>query len=77
MQALLGLPDGPTVSYLRLHYFCSEGTRAFFDAVGMGEFYDVDGYIVDLRNNPGKLCMQDCFSLPSAKLVVLGTSVRL
>lgn len=53
-QALIGLPDGPTVSYLRLHYFCSEGTRAFIDAINMSEFWGVDGYIVDLRNNPGQ-----------------------
>ena len=53
LQALIGLPDGPTVSYLRLHYFCSEGTRAFIDAINMSEFWGVDGYIVDLRNNPG------------------------
>lgn len=53
LQALIGLPDGPTVSYLRLHYFCSEGTRAFIDAINMSEFWGVDGYIIDLRNNPG------------------------
>lgn len=57
LQALIGLPDGPTVSYLRVHYFCSEGTRAFIDAVNMSEFWGVDGYIIDLRNNPGQLLL--------------------
>lgn len=54
LQALIGLPDGPTVSYLRLHYFCSEGTRAVIDAINMSEYWGVDGYIIDLRNNPGR-----------------------
>ena len=53
VQALIGLADGPTVSYLRLHYFSSEGTRAFVDAINMAEYWGVEGYIVDLRNNPG------------------------
>ena len=53
MQALIGLPDGPTVAYLRLHYFSSEGTRAFTDATSMAEYWGVEGYIIDLRNNPG------------------------
>ncbi len=57
MQALIGLPDGPTVSYLRLHYFSSEGTRAFIDAINMAEYWGVEGYIIDLRNNPGACCM--------------------
>lgn len=52
-QALIGLADGPTVSYLRLHYFSSEGTRAFIDAINMAEYWGVEGYIIDLRNNPG------------------------
>lgn len=53
MQALIGLADGPTVSYLRLHYFSSEGTRAFIDAINMAEYWGVEGYVIDLRNNPG------------------------
>lgn len=52
-QALIGLPDGPTVGYLRLHYFSSEGTTAFTDALRFGEFYGVAGWLIDLRNNPG------------------------
>lgn len=52
-QALIGLADGPTVSYLRLHYFSSEGTRAFIDAINMAEYWGVEGYVIDLRNNPG------------------------
>ena len=54
LQALIGLPDGPTVGYLRLHYFSSEGTTAFTDALRFGEFYGVAGWLIDLRNNPGK-----------------------
>eukprot|EP00891_Asterochloris_glomerata_P008509 jgi/Astpho2/8509/fgenesh1_pg.00125_%23_20_t len=53
-RALIGLPDGPTVGYLRLHYFSSEGTTAFTDALRFGEFYGVAGWLIDLRNNPGK-----------------------
>ena len=53
LQALIGLPDGPTVCYLRLHYFSSEGTRAFMDAINMAEFWGVEGFVIDLRNNPG------------------------
>ena len=56
LQALIGLPDGPTVGYLRLHYFSSEGTTAFMDALRFGEFYGVAGWLIDLRNNPGKRC---------------------
>ena len=56
LQALIGLPDGPTVGYLRLHYFSSEGTTAFTDALRFGEFYGVAGWLIDLRNNPGKQC---------------------
>jgi len=57
VQALIGLADGPTVSYLRLHYFSSEGTRAFIDAINMAEYWGVEGYIIDLRNNPGACCI--------------------
>ena len=53
LQVLIGLADGPTVSYLRLHYFSSEGTRAVIDAINMSEYWGVEGYIIDLRNNPG------------------------
>lgn len=53
MQALIGLPDGPTICYLRLHYFSSEGTRAVTDAINMAEYWGAEGFIIDLRNNPG------------------------
>ncbi|KAL3145262.1 hypothetical protein ABBQ32_001001 [Trebouxia sp. C0010 RCD-2024] len=52
-QALIGLPDGPTICYLRLHYFSSEGTRAVTDAINMAEYWGAEGFIIDLRNNPG------------------------
>lgn len=57
-QVLTGLADGPTVCYLRLHYFSSEGTRAFIDALSMSEYWGVEGYIIDLRNNPGEACIK-------------------
>ena len=41
------------MAYLRLHYFSSEGTRAVTDAISMAEYWGVEGYIIDLRNNPG------------------------
>ena len=60
MQALIGLPDGPTICYLRLHYFSSEGTRAVIDALNMAEYWGVEGFIVDLRNNPGTVSGYSC-----------------
>ena len=71
LQALIGLPDGPTVGYLRLHYFSSEGTTAFTDALRFGEFYGVAGWLIDLRNNPGKRADQS--SPLSVPLHQLGT----
>jgi Peptidase family S41 len=55
-QARLQLPDGREYSYLRLHYFASETTRAVEAALHKGEVDGVDGYILDLRNNPGARC---------------------
>ena len=67
---MIGLPDGPTICYLRLHYFSSEGTRAVIDALNMAEYWGVEGFIIDLRNNPGApkscdhtlalLCLNGC-----------------
>ena len=38
---------------MRLHFFASETTRAVQAALLAGEQDGVDGYILDLRNNPG------------------------
>ena len=52
-QARLRTADGGEVAYLRLHFFASETTRAVQAALLAGEQDGVDGYILDLRNNPG------------------------
>eukprot|EP00877_Chromochloris_zofingiensis_P000051 jgi/Chrzof1/10046/Cz04g25070.t1 len=52
-DAHLSLPDGRIVSYLRLHYFCHDTTKAVTKAVVQGEIDQVAGYILDLRNDPG------------------------
>ena len=38
---------------MRIHYFTSETRRAVQAALLAGEVDGVDGYIIDLRNNPG------------------------
>ncbi|KAH9558645.1 hypothetical protein CY35_06G018600 [Sphagnum magellanicum] len=50
---LLDTGDGHLVAYLRLHYFTHEGTKKMAAAIREGEALGVDGYILDLRNNPG------------------------
>ena len=71
LQALIGLPDGPTVGYLRLHYFSSEGTTAFTDALRFGEFYGVAGWLIDLRNNPGMAVQSSLPAWPCTSLAKL------
>ena len=80
VQALIGLADGPTVAYLRLHYFSSEGTRAFTDAISMAEYWGVEGYIIDLRNNPGSPPSSPAYAPYIVRLLLhaaLGPSVSL
>eukprot|EP00897_Mesotaenium_endlicherianum_P001537 jgi/Mesen1/1410/ME000130S00497 len=50
---LVSGPDGRLVEYLRLHYFTHQGTKDMAAAIREGEALGVDGYILDLRNNPG------------------------
>ena len=38
---------------MRVHFFASETTRAVQAALLAGEQDGVDGYVFDLRNNPG------------------------
>lgn len=45
--------NGRMVAYIRLHYFTHEGTKKMASAIREGEALGVDGYILDLRNNPG------------------------
>lgn len=45
--------EGKLVEYIRLHYFTHQGTRDMAAAIRQGEAMGVDGYILDLRNNPG------------------------
>ena len=56
------------MAYLRLHFFASETTRAVQAALLAGEQDGVDGYILDLRNNPGD---RDATEGPHAQPVVL------
>jgi carboxyl-terminal processing protease len=51
--AQLSTPGGGLVTYVRMHYFASETTRALARALRQGEIDGVDGYVLDLRNNPG------------------------
>jgi hypothetical protein len=41
------------VGYLRMFYFSSETTRAMVQALSSWEEAGLQGYIIDLRNNPG------------------------
>ena len=55
MQAVLTMLDGRLVQYIRLHYFSSQATRQFTQAIQAGERQHVVGYVIDLRNNPGRI----------------------
>uniref|UniRef100_A0A7I4FVI0 PDZ domain-containing protein n=1 Tax=Physcomitrium patens TaxID=3218 RepID=A0A7I4FVI0_PHYPA len=50
---MLDAGNGRLVAYMRLHYFTHEGTKKMASAIREGEALGVDGYILDLRNNPG------------------------
>ena len=50
---MLKMLDGRMVQYIRLHYFSSQATRQFTQAMQAGERQQVTGYVIDLRNNPG------------------------
>ncbi|PTQ29718.1 hypothetical protein MARPO_0135s0004 [Marchantia polymorpha] len=50
---LVDAGDGRVLEYMRLHYFTHEGTKEMAAAIRQGEALGVDGYILDLRNNPG------------------------
>lgn len=54
VQARLPLGKGREVAYIRLHYFTGETRRAMQAALLAGEIDGVDGYLIDLRNNPGE-----------------------
>ncbi len=49
----MGLPGGGEAAVVRVHYFTSGARRAVQQALLEGEIDGVDGYVVDLRNNPG------------------------
>eukprot|EP00892_Ulva_mutabilis_P000051 jgi/Ulvmu1/10046/UM059_0096.1 len=48
-------PTDPSkvAQYIRLNYFSSDATKQVMQAIMEGETLGVDGYILDLRNNPG------------------------
>jgi len=53
--ATLPFPHAPSraVQYVRINYFSSEASQIVLQAITQGEVLDVDGYVLDLRNNPG------------------------
>lgn len=57
VQTMLKMLDGRLVQYIRLHYFSSQATRQFTQAMQAGERQQVAGYVLDLRNNPGEQVM--------------------
>ena len=50
-------PDGSEVGYIRLKQFNANATKDMRNALKEFELEDVDGYILDLRSNPGGLLM--------------------
>jgi hypothetical protein len=54
------------VQVVRVYYFTSEARRMFEAAIRQGEAAGVDGYIIDMRNNPGEQKMSLCFSRHAA-----------
>ncbi|MCO5556695.1 hypothetical protein L7F22_010246 [Adiantum nelumboides] len=50
---MINAENGHLVTYIRLHYFTHDGTKKMASAIREGEALGVDGYIFDLRNNPG------------------------
>ena len=74
MQTRLRTAGGGEVAYVRLHFFASETTRAVQAALLAGEQDGVDGYILDLRNNPGG-CLNDRNLIAVGEAEVLTRSV--
>lgn len=66
-EARLPLGNGREVAYIRLHYFTSETRRAMQAALLAGEIDGVDGYVLDLRNNPGGV-FEEAISIASLML---------
>ena len=68
-QVHLSGPGGTLVSYLRLHYFSSQASKDLAAAILDGERLGVDGYILDLRNNPGGILVWSPDFVPASTLV--------
>ena len=68
-QVQLSGPGGTLVSYLRLHYFSSQASKDLAAAILDGERLGVDGYILDLRNNPGGTLIWSPYFVPASTLV--------
>ena len=65
-QVQLSGPGGTLVSYLRLHYFSSQASKDLAAAILDGERLGVDGYILDLRNNPGGALVWPLYPVPAS-----------
>ncbi|KAH7387157.1 hypothetical protein KP509_16G008500 [Ceratopteris richardii] len=50
---MVNAKNGRLIAYMRLHYFSHNATKAMASAIREGESLGVDGYVLDLRNNPG------------------------
>ena len=54
-KALNTAPDGSKIGYIRLKQFNANASREMRDAIQELEDQGVDGYVLDLRSNPGGL----------------------
>jgi carboxyl-terminal processing protease len=54
-KALNTSPDGSKIGYIRLKQFNANASREMRDAIQELEDQDADGYVLDLRSNPGGL----------------------
>mmetsp|Transcript_33081 Transcript_33081/g.63519 ORF Transcript_33081/g.63519 Transcript_33081/m.63519 type:complete len:544 (+) Transcript_33081:99-1730(+) len=70
---LITTTQGQKVQYVRVFYFTSQATLAFQDAILAGEMQGVDGFIVDLRNNPGGV-FEEAISMATMMLDTCPTS---
>lgn len=60
---------------VRVYYFTSEARRMFETAIRQGEAAGVDGFIIDMRNNPGNSKKNALLLMACAREGLLGTVV--
>lgn len=77
-ESRLAMSEGREAALIRIHYFASETRRAFQSALLRGEIDGVDGYILDLRNDPGGV-FEDAIAIASMVLnegLSVATTIR-